>query len=131
VTSLLRRAGGCTTICAISDGRGVKGELVYRSRIHITVKDVDGWNTLLDVNGEINAVAARLGLPQGTAWTLTVGIFNEIVIETDYASLAEFESAQTTMYRDQDVVAQIKRVNAVAVEGKGWSELLEQAAGVG
>jgi hypothetical protein len=104
---------------------------VYRHRLHITVKDHEGWNTLLDVNEQINVIAARHNLPQGVPWTLTVGIFNEIVIETEYATLADFESAQKVMYSDPDIGKQLVRVNDAAVQGKGWSELLELATGVG
>lgn len=104
---------------------------MYRQRIHITVKDIDGWNTILDVVKQMNAVSTRLNQPTATAWTLSVGIFNEIVVEVDYTSLAEFEASQKVMNSDADMRKQIKRVNDVAAEGKGWSELLETADAVG
>lgn len=104
---------------------------MYRQRLHITVRDMDGWNTLLDVVKEMNAVSARLNQPQATAWTLTVGIYNEIIVESDYASLAEYEASQKVMFSDATMVKQVKRVQDVHVEGKGWSELLETADTIG
>lgn len=110
------------------------GELeacMYRQRIHVTVKDGDGWNTVLDINKQMNAIADRLGQAQASVWTLSVGIFNELVFEIDYVSLAEFEASQKVLFSDPDMVKQLKRMSSVAVEGKGWSELLERADSVG
>lgn len=103
---------------------------MYRQRIHLTVKDIDGWNTLLDVGQQMNAIAERLGQPKASVWTLSVGIFNELVFEIDYDSLSAFEASQKAMYSDPEMAKQMQRVSEVAVEGKGWSELLEHAAGV-
>ncbi len=62
---------------------------------------------------------------------MTVGIFNELIIETDYPSLADFEKSQKVLCGDPEMVKQIMRVNEVASPGKGWSELLEHAEPVG
>ena len=62
---------------------------------------------------------------------MTVGIFNELIIETDYPSLADFEKSQKVMYGDPEIVKQLMRVNEASIPGKGWSELLELAETVG
>jgi hypothetical protein len=98
---------------------------MYRERIHMTVRDRDGWNTAIDATAEINAICTRLDLPTASLWTETVGTFNQLTWDIDYATLAAYEAAQATLRSDEDWGKQVSRITDVAEPGKGWTELLE------
>jgi hypothetical protein len=102
---------------------------MYRERIHMTVRDRSGWNTALDATQEINAICARLDLPTATLWTETVGTFNQLTWDIDYATLADYAAAQATLRADEDWRKQVERIIEVA-EPKGWTELLETVSAV-
>jgi hypothetical protein len=98
---------------------------MYRERIHLTVRDRDGWNVAVEVTAELNAICARLGVPTGTLWTETVGTFNQLTWEIDHPTLAAYEQTQATIRADEDWNKQVTRITDVAEPGKGWTELLE------
>jgi hypothetical protein len=100
---------------------------MYRQRIHMTVKDLDGWNEVVSVTREINTVLEVQGLPQATLWTETFGIFNHLVAEIDYESLAEYEAADQKMRASTEMSDLMKRLTGVWVEDKGYTELFETA----
>lgn len=106
-------------------------ELMYRHRIHMTVRDLHGWNEALAVAEEINALATRLGQPNATMWTESFGAFNQIVAEIDYESLAAYETGQKEMSEDPEWSKLMGRLIPVLVEGKGYTEMMEQATSVG
>lgn len=98
---------------------------MYRNRIHFTVRDMDGWNTMIEVFQAVTEIATRLGQPTATLWTETVGVFNQMTIEIDYDSLAQFEASEQAMRADSEWVKQVSRVQDATVDGKGYTELLE------
>lgn len=104
---------------------------MYRHRIHMTVRDVQGWNEALEVVQGINDMATRLNQPLATLWTETFGVFNQIVAEIDYESLADFETNQDAMTADPEWPELLARLTPVLVEGKGYTELMEEATRVG
>ncbi len=98
---------------------------MYRNRIHFTVRDMDGWNTMMEVHEAIKEIATRLGQPTATMWTETVGVFNQLTFELDYESLAQFETSEKAMRADPEWGKQVSRLQDAAVDGKGWTELME------
>jgi len=104
---------------------------MYRHRIHMTVRDVQGWNEAVAVVHGLNDMATRLNQPRATLWTETFGVFNQLVAEVDYSSLAEFETSQGAMTADPEWFELLGRLNPVLVEGEGYTELLEEATAVG
>lgn len=104
---------------------------MYRHRIHMTVRDVAGWNEALGVVQGLNDMATRLNQPLATLWTDTFGVFNRLVAEIDYESLADFETSQNTMSGDPEWLELIARLQPILVEGKGYTELMEEAAPAG
>lgn len=103
---------------------------MYRERIHMTVRDRDGWNTAVEATDELNAICTRLGAPTATLWTETVGTFNQLTWEIDYASLAAYEDAQRKVRADGDWGKQVSRLVEVTEPGKGWTELMETVTAV-
>lgn len=104
---------------------------MYRHRIHMTVRDLQGWNEALEVVQGINDMATRLDQPLATVWTETFGVFNQLVAEIDHESLADFEASQDAMSADPEWFELLAKLNPLLVEGKGYTELMEQATVVG
>jgi len=98
---------------------------MYRERIHMTVRDHDGWNTAIDATREINAICTRLNLPTALLWSETVGTFNQLTWDIDYETLASYEKAQAALRSDGDWNKQVRRITEAAEPGKGFTELLE------
>ena len=98
---------------------------MYRERIHMTVRDRDGWNTAIDATAEINAICTRLKLPTATLWTETVGPFNQLTWDIDHETLASYEAAQKALRSDEEWGKQVGRITEVAESDKGFTELLE------
>jgi hypothetical protein len=104
---------------------------MYRERAHLFVRDLDGWNAVVAVVKDLNAFAEQEGHPTALLWTETVGVYDHLVAETDYDSLASFEASTKAMYQHPDFAAFNARLTAVLVEGKGYTELLELATALG
>ena len=98
---------------------------MYRQRIHMTVRDREGWNTAVDATEELNAICTRLEVPTATLWTETIGTFNQLTWEIDHDTLASYEATQATIQGDDEWRKQVSRITEVAEPGKGWTELLE------
>ena len=103
---------------------------MYRLRYHMVVRDLDGWNEAIDLARQVNEISKRLGLPTGTLWTETVGPFNHLIAETDYESLALYESSFKALMEDSEAQQLWPRFEAVMVPDKGYTELLEHASTV-
>lgn len=103
---------------------------MYRERIHMTVRDREGWNVAVDATAEINAICTRLRVPTGSLWTETVGPFNQLTWEIEHQTLASYEQAQAALRADEDWGKQVSRITDVAEPGKGWTELLETVTAV-
>jgi hypothetical protein len=103
---------------------------MYRERIHMYVRDVEGWNTLLDACKEINAIVAGLGEPEARMWTESWGPFNHVVAEIDHASLSAYEAHRAALDGTEDMRTQMTRMHEVSIEDRGYTEMMELAAGV-
>jgi hypothetical protein len=103
---------------------------MYRERIHVYVRDIDGWNTLVDAAGEINGIALSLGQPVARLWTESWGPFNHVVAEIEHESLAAYETSRAAMQGNEDMRKQMTRINEVSIGDRGYTEMMELATGV-
>src|SRR5436190_23810215 len=90
-----------------------RGGAMYRERIHMTVRDFEGWKIAVDATTEINAICTRLGVPTATLWTETIGPFNQLTWDIDHSTLTSYEQAQSAMRADGDWLKQVSRINDV------------------
>ncbi|HVQ19268.1 MAG TPA: hypothetical protein VMT27_09580 [Actinomycetes bacterium] len=104
---------------------------MIRERTHVATHDLAGWNQALDVLGESNRLAKERGWPTGTAWTLVSGPFNEIVVESDYADLAEYERVQREVNQDTAWITLMKPLADAMVMERSYNELLTKAESIG
>jgi hypothetical protein len=105
---------------------------MIRERIHFTVKNLAGWNEVLDLIREVDDIQAAAGRATGTVWTQVVGQFNEIVIETDYPDLTAYERETAALMSDPAAMKLFGRFEEITVSDKGYNELFmtaEKAAG--
>jgi hypothetical protein len=78
---------------------------------------------------EYNAARRKLGLPESSAWSPIAGDFNYIILETEYADLAAYDTAQNKFQSDPQAMAVFRR-------GRDWGsdshwpkdEVLQSAA---
>ena len=77
---------------------------------------------------ELNAASRKLGLPEATAWSPLSGEFNHLILETEYADLATFDSSITKFQNDPHAMAVFRAANDWG-SGSHWpkDELLESA----
>ena len=99
---------------------------MYRHHSHITVKDADGWNTVVQLVAKVNEECAQAGLPTAVLWTETVGPYNHLIIETEYENLAAFEEATAKLYA-MPIMGEFAKSLAEVTSGLGHSELFERA----
>src|SRR5690349_18732628 len=124
-----RHEGGHRAAECPRHGR-TQGGCMYRERIHMTVRDREGWNTVVEATEELNAICNRLKVPAATLWTETFGTFNQLTWEIDHDTLASYEATQKVIRDDEDWRKQVNRITEVAEPGKGWTELLETVTAV-
>jgi hypothetical protein len=94
------------------------------------VRDIEGWNTLLDAGNEINAIATALGQPAARMWTESWGPFNHVVAEIEHASLSAYELSRAALQGNEDMRKQMTRINEVCLGDRGYTEMMELATGV-
>jgi len=99
---------------------------MYRFRIHVQVK-YGHFAEHLEVCGQLNELARSRGWIESTFWVPTVGIGNEIIIETDYPDLATFQREGDAFSSDPDAMKLLRSTSELVVEGSARSELLEPA----
>lgn len=104
---------------------------MYRQRVHMYLKSLDGWNEAIALCGEYNELAAAKGWAAGTFWMCTVGDGTELIGDFDFADLASLQRENDAQIADPDAVALWRRFDAVEKARPGFSELLETALGVG
>lgn len=80
-----------------------------------------------DMVDELNKVCAQKGLREATCWAPVAGVNNELIIEVDYPSLAEFEKESAAFYADADTMKVWRSGAQWIIEGSGRSELIESA----
>jgi hypothetical protein len=104
---------------------------MIRERIHFTVKNLAGWNAVLDLIREVDDIQAAAGRATGTVWTQVVGQFNEIVIETDYPDLTAYERETAALMSDPAAMKLLGRFEEITVTAKGYNELFMTAEKAG
>ena len=99
---------------------------MVRERVFQTIK-YGYFREALETLTELNRVCGEMGLRPMTFWAPVAGVTNELIIETEYASLADFEREVAALYADADAMKVVRRLSEYIVEGSGRSELIETA----
>jgi len=76
---------------------------------------------------ELIRLCREKGLRAATCWAPVAGVANELILETEYESLAEFEREEVAFYSDADIMKRLRDTMQYVIEGSGRSELLESA----
>ena len=99
---------------------------MVRSRIIQTIK-YGQFREAVQGLSELGRLCEARGLSPATFWSPLAGANNELVIETEYASLADMERETAAFYADADIMNLWRSVSTHVIEGSGRSELLETA----
>lgn len=81
---------------------------MVRHRLHL-VAALGQYRKALEWVADMNSACSKLGLPEATAWTPVSGDFNYIILETDYADLATFDSLTDKFQSDPEAMAVFRR----------------------
>jgi hypothetical protein len=84
----------------------------------------------LETLNELNRVCVEKGLRPLTFWAPVAGVQNELVVETDFASLADFEREEAAFYADPDTMKLWRAAAQYVIEGTGRTELIETAPSI-
>lgn len=100
---------------------------MIRHRYHQTVT-LGRFNDALAWVRDLNAAVARVGLPQARILIPGVGLVNQLTLEIEYPTLAEWEKAGQTFYGDAEVMSVYRRgIELVAPGTHPWDELEQEA----
>ncbi len=99
---------------------------MVRARL-IQIIRYGNFREALEVAEELNRVYQAKGLRASTFWAPVAGVSNEFIIETDFPTLADFESDQAAIYADAEVMKLVRSFAQYVIEGTGRSELIESA----
>jgi hypothetical protein len=110
--------------------RAGEGGAMYRFRQVLRVSNIDAWNEAVGLVEEINKICETKGWMKGQLFTRTVGPFNELCVETEYQDLATFERENKEWLAEPGIGALIRRIDELATENPGYSELWEEATPV-
>jgi hypothetical protein len=99
---------------------------MVRERVVQTVK-YGLFREALETLMELNRVCEAKGLRPMTFWAPVAGINNELIIETEYASLADLERETDAFYSDADTMKVWRTAVQYIIEGSGRTELIESA----
>lgn len=104
---------------------------MFRQRVHLFPKTIDGWNKAITLAEEFNKLCTEKGWTPGTVWMQTVGDGSEVIGEFDYADLATFQRENEEVMHDGQAVDLFRKFDKIKRERPGFSELLETAMTVG
>jgi hypothetical protein len=104
---------------------------MFRQRVHLFPKTIDGWNEAIKLAEEFNKLCVDKGWTPGTVWMQTVGDGSEIIGEFDFPDLATFQRENEQSMSDPAAVELWRKFEAIERERSGFSELLETAVTVG
>ena len=76
---------------------------------------------------ELSRICETKGLRPLTCWVPLAGVTNELIIETEYPSLADFERENAAFYSDPDTMRALRGIAEHVIEGSGRAELIESA----
>jgi hypothetical protein len=99
---------------------------MVRARVIQTIK-YGSFREALDTLTELNRVCGEKGLRPMTFWSPVAGVNNELIIEAEYASLADFERDIAAFYADPDVMKVWRSSAQYVAEGSARSELIQSA----
>ncbi len=103
---------------------------MYRMRELFTLSNIDGWNEAIAIADEVNKLCASKGWNQATVFERTVGRFGEMCFEIEYPDLATMEREFKERMEEPGIGKLMRRIDAIATEGPGYSELWEEATPV-
>jgi hypothetical protein len=81
---------------------------MVRHRMHL-VASMGKYREALAWVAEMNAAVRKLGLPEATVWSPIQGDFNTIILETEYADLATFDSMTSKFQSDPEAMKVFRR----------------------
>jgi hypothetical protein len=79
----------------------------------------------LEINNQMQAYAQSKGWAPWTLMAPTVGTMNEVVMESDYAKLDDFERESDQVQTDADFMKLVRAAGEHLVQGSGRTELLQ------
>ena len=99
---------------------------MYKHRITEQVK-YGHFGEYYELLTEFDTLLTEKGFRPFTAWAPTVGTANEIVLETDYPDLIQFDKQTRAILTDSECMKSIRRMAELTVQGTTRDELLETA----
>jgi hypothetical protein len=120
-----------STVCA-GAGQAIRvvdrreEQAMVRSRVIQTVR-YGYFREARNAIEELNRVSREKGLAEASCWSPVAGTNNELIIEVEHPTLADFERWQAAFYADPDTMKVWRNAAQYIIEGSGRSELLETA----
>jgi hypothetical protein len=100
---------------------------MIRHRYHQTVT-LGRFNDALSWARELDQAVAQAGLPQARLLMPGVGPINQLILETEYASLADWEKAAETFFGTAEVMSVYRRgIELVCPGTHPWDEFEQEA----
>jgi len=99
---------------------------MVRSRIIQLVKQ-GHMREEIDLIEELNRVLKEKGLKEGTCWVSFGGILQQLIIEYEYPTLADYERELDAFFSDSDLMKVWRGSAQHIVEGSGREELMSTA----
>jgi len=97
---------------------------VIRERAHIVTKDRAGWSRTHDVVEECNRLSEERDWPASRVWKFVTGRMDELVLETDYVDLTQFQQVQQERHDDGGWQILIKPLIDALVDERSYTELM-------
>lgn len=76
---------------------------------------------------ELNEIAADRGWRTSSFWVPVAGASNEIVLEVEYDSLAQYEEETNQLQSDAEFMKVVRRASQFVVQGSARDEILTAA----
>lgn len=95
---------------------------MVRERIVQTIK-YGQFREALTILKDLNQLCVEKGLRPLTFWAPVAGANNELVIESEYATLADYERESDAFYGDADLMKVWREAASYVIEGSSRSEL--------
>ena len=99
---------------------------MVRERIIQTIK-YGKFGEALEAVTDVNRICVDKGLRPMTFWAPLAGTANELIIEAEYASLADFERESAVFYGDAEIMKAWRSAADYVIEGSARAELIETA----
>jgi hypothetical protein len=80
-----------------------------------------------DAIEELNRLSKQKGFTEATCWSPVAGTNNELIIEVEHPTLADFERWQAAFYADPDTMKVWRSAAQYVIERTGRSELIASA----